>query len=135
MEEQEICRRVWPEWELPLISHGLSYSDACARHVKEEFGASQVYIIVSKSLTYSSDHLQRLKNAIGEANIAYVRVGMKPHSMYSEVLEIASDLRKLEADCLVTLGGGSIIDGAKGAILVSLRENARYRYCDGIKCP
>lgn len=93
-----------------------------------------MYVLVSRSLAGSSDYLQALEDAISEANIARVRVGMKPYSMYSDVLEITSDLRKLEADGLATFGGGSILDGAQGAILVSLSGNARCRNCGGDNC-
>lgn len=119
MIEQETCRRVWPEWELPLVSYGLAYPEACAKHVKD-LKASRVYVIVSNSLAKNGDNLQRLERALGEGNIAGVRVGMKPHTLYSEVIEIANELHQLEVDCLITLGGGSLIDGGKGAILVSL---------------
>ena len=115
--EQETCRSVWPQWELPLVSYGLDYPVACAKHVKD-LKASRVYIIVSGSLAGSGDYLQRLEGALGEETIAGVRVGMKPHTLYSEVIEIARDLAKLNVDCLIVLGGGSLIDGGKGAILV-----------------
>ena len=119
MIEKETCRRVWPEWELPLVSYGIAYPEACAKHAKD-LNASRVYIVVSNSLAENSDYLQRLENALGEESIAGVRVGMKPHSLYSEVIEIAHELHQLEVDCLITLGGGSLIDGGKGALLVSL---------------
>ena len=45
---------------------------------------------------------------------------MKPNSMYSEVLEVTRELEALKADCLITFGGGSLIDAGKGAILASL---------------
>ena len=119
MIEQETCRRVWPEWELPFVSYGLAYPAACAKHVKD-LKASRVYIVVSSSLARNSDNLQRLESALGEGKIAGVRVGMKPHTLYSEVIEIANELRQKEVDCLITLGGGSLINSEKGALLVSL---------------
>lgn len=38
---------------------------------------------------------------------------MTPHTLMSEVLEIVEDCRNLSVDCIVTLGGGSLSDGAK----------------------
>ena len=119
MSQGAIRRRVWPEWELPLVSRDLPFPDACAEYVTQDLGASRVYIIISKSLAGKGDYLQRLRSAIGEANIIGVRMRMKPHTMYSEVIEIAKDLDRLDSDCMVVLGGGSLIDGGKGAILVS----------------
>ena len=43
---------------------------------------------------------------------------MKLNSLYSEVIEIARELQRLRVDCLVTVGGGSLIDGGKAAMLV-----------------
>jgi len=131
MDKDIRIARVWPEWELPVVSHGLPYPEACAKHVSEGFGSSRVYIIVSKSLAVRGDYLQRLRRAIGEQNIAGVRMGMRPHTMYTEVIEIAKDLDRVDSDCMIVLGGGSLIDGGKGAILVSLDMNDRCKQ-DGI---
>jgi choline-glycine betaine transporter len=38
---------------------------------------------------------------------------MTPHTPYSEILQITADAKEANADCLVTLGAGSITDGAK----------------------
>lgn len=119
MSDREVHRRAWPEYELPFVSYGLPYHEACAKHVKDDLNAHRIYLIVSSSLAESGDYVERCVEAIGAASIAGIRRGMRPHSMYSEVLEVKEDLEALQADCLVTLGGGSIIDGAKGAILVS----------------
>ena len=45
---------------------------------------------------------------------------MKPHTFMSEVLEIVEDARELDADLIVTLGGGSLIDAAKVVAFVRL---------------
>ena len=41
---------------------------------------------------------------------------MQPHTLYSEVLAVASAVKASGADCVITLGGGSLIDGAKGIV-------------------
>ena len=46
-------------------------------------------------------------------------MGMKPQTTYSEVMEIAKDLDRLDSECMAVLGGGSLIDGGKDAMLVS----------------
>jgi len=81
--------------------------------------ATKAYIIVSGSLSRNTDALQRLERALGEERVAGVWKGMAPHTLYSELLTIAKDVKKSGADCLVTLGGGSLIDGAKGMVFVS----------------
>jgi alcohol dehydrogenase class IV len=60
-----------------------------------------------------------LESALGEDRVAGVRKGMIPHTLYSELLTITKDIKNSGADCIVTLGGGSLIDGAKGMVFVS----------------
>lgn len=71
----------------------------------------RVYIIASGSLA-KNGALGELQRALG-SKVAGTRVGMKGHTMMSEVLEIIHDARKVGADLLVTLGGGTLSDGAK----------------------
>lgn len=102
----------------PYISYGLSYLESCVEHVTNTFKASKVYIIASRSLSNDTDALQRLQDALSE-KVAGVRVGMKSHTYWSEVLEVARACRNCEADLIVTLGAGSLTDAAKIVSLVS----------------
>ena len=43
---------------------------------------------------------------------------MTPHTLWSEILEITRDARRLEVDLIVTLGGGSLTDAAKVVAMV-----------------
>ena len=78
-----------------------------------------MYIIVSRSLAGTGDYLQKLEKAVDEESIAGARMGMRPHTLSRERIETAEERRQLEADCLIALGGGSLIDSGKGAILLS----------------
>ena len=103
----------------PYISHGLPFQGACAKHVWDTFKASRVYIVASRSLAASTDDLNKLISALGEDHVAGVRKeGISPHSPISEILEIAAECRERKADCLVTLGAGSITDGCKLVVFV-----------------
>ena len=44
---------------------------------------------------------------------------MKPHTWYSEVLKFSKEIKRSRADSVITIGGGSIVDGAKAAVFVS----------------
>lgn len=101
------------------MSWGLPFPEACAKHMSDTLRVSKAYIIVSGSLSRNTDALQRLESALGEDMVAGVWRGMTPHTLYSELLTITKDVKKSGADCIVTLGGGSLIDGAKGMIFVS----------------
>lgn len=104
----------------PHISYGLPFHSACAKHVVETFKASRVYIIASGSLARNTDNVIKLQNALG-SRVVGTRIGMKPHTLWSEILEIAKEAKEVNADILVTLGAGSLTDGAKIIALVSLK--------------
>ncbi|TKA75540.1 hypothetical protein B0A55_03538 [Friedmanniomyces simplex] len=102
----------------PYISYGIPYDEACAKHLQETFHASRVYIVASRSLASNTDKLDRLVSAIGEEKVVGVRrKGITPHTPWSEVLQISADCRAAKADCVVTLGAGSITDGCKLVVL------------------
>lgn len=111
----------------PDLSSGLRFYEACARHIKDTFHASKVYIVASKSLSSNTDNLDKLISAIGQDQVVGVRRGITPHTPWSEVLQITNECREAGADCVVTLGAGSITDGCKLVVLVCLVINHSYR--------
>ena len=75
------------------------------------------------SLSRNTHHVKRLQDALS-SRVVGTRYGMKPHTLWSEILEVAQEASSVSADLLVTLGAGSLTDGAKIIALVSLRSNA-----------
>ena len=114
----ETVRTAFADEPRPLLSYGIPFPLAAARHVPGIFNASRVYIICSGSLTRNTDSLERLKGALGEDKVVGVRVGMKSHTLWSEVFKIVQDEKQVGADLLLTLGAGSVTDGAKIVALV-----------------
>ena len=102
----------------PNISYGLPYPEACAKHVHNTFHCSKVYIICSGTLSRDTDALERLIAALGKEYVVGVKKGMVSHTMWSEIMEIMTEAREAKADCLVTLGAGSLTDGAKIVVMV-----------------
>lgn len=97
---------------IPYITYGLRFDEACAFHISQTLNASRVYIIASKSLSTQTSALRRLQHALGD-KVVGVRIGMTPHTHWNEVLEIAQDAAPNNPDCIVTLGAGSLTDAAK----------------------
>lgn len=122
MESKEVLDHAFPNQQGPLISYGLPFSKACRKHIDESFKASKVYLIVSASLAKNTSHVEDLQRALGR-KVAGVRIGMKPHSFMSEVLEIIEDARIAHADLIVTLGGGSLTDAAKAVAFVFHKQS------------
>ncbi|KAH1769108.1 hypothetical protein KXX62_002722 [Aspergillus fumigatus] len=92
----ETVRPAFADRPRPLLSYGIPFPEA-AHHVGDTFGASKIYIICSGSLARNTDALDRLVAALGP----------------EKVLEIVHDARRVEADLLLTLGAGSLTDGAR----------------------
>lgn len=114
----ESFRPAFSDRPRPLLSYGIPFPTAAANHARNTFKASRAYVICSGSLARNTEALSQLKAALGEKTIVGVRVGMKSHTQWSEVVEIVRDARQTEADILVTLGAGSLTDGAKIVALV-----------------
>jgi alcohol dehydrogenase class IV len=115
---QEILRQAFPDKATPQVSSGITYIESCLKHLNETFKATKVYLIASGSLTRNTTFTSELPKALGP-KLAKTRVGMTPHTMMSEVLEVVEDARNVEADCIITLGGGSLSDAAKLISFVS----------------
>lgn len=94
------------------ISYGLPFAQAAAKHVEQTFRAGRVYILASASLAAHTNQVKTLQDAL-DGRVAGIRIGMKPHTLWSECLEIIEDARRVDADLILTVGGGSLTDAAK----------------------
>jgi alcohol dehydrogenase class IV len=117
MASLETYRKAFPSSEIPHISYGLPFPETCSKHVQDTLKASRVYIIASKSLSTNTDALKRLEIAL-DGKIVGRRIGMKPHTLWSECLEVIEEARELDVDLIITLGAGSLTDAAKIVSLV-----------------
>lgn len=100
----------------PWVSYGRPHHEACAHHVKDTFNAKRAYIIASGSLSRNTDEIEKLKSALGD-RLAGIFPGFAPHTPWDEVLAACKDAKEKGADCLITIGGGSLVDGAKAMLL------------------
>ena len=105
------------------FSYGLEFLEACCKHVDSMYQADRVYIIASASLARNTDALSRLKSSLG-SRVAGIRICMKPHTQWSEILEITSEAQAVQADLLITLGAGTLTDAAK--IIALVRTDVQY---------
>jgi alcohol dehydrogenase class IV len=107
----------------PLISYGLPYPEACRYHVESTFRCSRVFLLLSGSLAANTDIRGRFQQVLGD-KIVGVRAGMKPHTLWSQVVEIVNDTRLLNIDLIITVGAGSLTDAAK-VIVWALANDVR----------
>ncbi|KAJ0419802.1 alcohol dehydrogenase [Aspergillus carlsbadensis] len=122
----EIIRPAFADHPLPILSHGIPFPEAAARHVVNTLQARRVYVICSRSLAEKTSIPDELGRVFRTNSISMVgrRIGMKPHTLFSEVLDIAAGVRTCEADVFLTIGGGTLTDGAK-AVVLALANKAR----------
>lgn len=82
-------------------------------------GCRRVFVVTNRSLA-ASPALAQIVEALGDRFVGRYD-GMKAHSPRDCVLEGAALAREAQADKLLAVGGGSVIDGAK-AMLLCLRH-------------
>lgn len=95
------------------VSIGLPFDQTALKHCLETYGANRVYLIVSTSIS-KTDNFTKLQAALNNKLVG-VRYGIRQHVPWTDVLEIAKALQSTKADLLITLGAGSLTDGAKVA--------------------
>ncbi|KAJ8121694.1 hypothetical protein O1611_g10032 [Lasiodiplodia mahajangana] len=113
----EVFRPSYPDIEpdrrpYTMVSYGLPYDQACKKHVDGLLDAHRIYIIASRSLSTQTQYLAKFEATLGEKH-AGTWIGVKPHTPYDDLVDIMQDIKIKQVDCLVTLGGGSLADGAK----------------------
>lgn len=94
---------------IPNISYGLPFDKAIVNHVGSD---AKVYVLASKTLSEKTNSLDRLKAALG-TRVKGIRVGMTPHTVFQECLEVTDEAKAVGADTIITLGAGSLSDAAK----------------------
>lgn len=111
----ETFRLAFPDAEDPpynKVSYGLRFTEAVPKHVEHTFHAQRAYLLASPSLSKSTSNVRDLEAALGTRH-AGTWLGIKPHTPWDQLVPIINDMRDKKADCLITLGGGSLTDGAK----------------------
>jgi maleylacetate reductase len=84
---------------------------------------SRAFLMVSGTLNRQTDEIGKIRRALGSHCVA-VFDAMPPHTPRQAVIAAAEQARAAAADLIVTIGGGSITDGAK-AVQLCLANNVR----------
>jgi maleylacetate reductase len=83
--------------------------------------AERVFLMVSGTLNRTTDEIAKVRQALGN-RFAGLFDQMPPHTPRHAVVEAAAMARDAKADLIVTVGGGSITDGAKAVQLCLANE-------------
>ena len=89
----------------------------------DRLGASRAFLMVSGTLNRETDEIEKIRNSLG-TRCAATFDAMPPHTPRQAVIAAAEQARAADADLIVTVGGGSITDGAK-AVQLCLANDVR----------
>src|SRR5580704_14614104 len=84
---------------------------------------SRAFLMVSGTLRRETDEIGKIERALG-GRCAAIFDAMPQHTPLEAVIAAAEQARTAEADLIVTVGGGSITDGAK-AVQLCLANDVR----------
>jgi len=105
-------RPMWPQ-KVILDTQGLQNLAAEI----DLLGAQRVFLITSPSLVTSTPLFEQVKEIIGDRLKGHYQE-CAPHTPIPLILEAAERARDVSADCLISLGGGSVIDSTKAVAFV-----------------
>jgi maleylacetate reductase len=89
----------------------------------DRLGLSRALLMVSGTLNRQTDEINKIRKSLG-SRCAATFDAMPPHTPREAVIAAAGQARAAGADLIVTVGGGSITDGAK-AVQLCLANDVR----------
>ena len=93
------------------VVFGQAAASAVAQQV-ERLGAKRVFLMVSGTLNRTTDEIEKVRRALGTRYVGTFDA-MPAHTPRAAVIAATLQARDARADLIVTVGGGSITDGAK----------------------
>jgi len=98
-------------------------ADQSVAALVESYGAERVFVMASGTLNRETDEVEKVRRALGNKCVGTF-ASMPAHSPRSAVIAATAQARDAKADLIVTVGGGSITDGAK-AVQLCLANDVR----------
>ncbi len=97
------------------VLFGTPAAEAVAE-LARRYDAHRAFLMVSGTLNRNTDEIENVRRALGE-RCAGTFDHMPPHTPRHAVIDAANPAREARADLIITIGGGSITDGAKAVQL------------------
>jgi maleylacetate reductase len=115
------------------VIYGKPAAEAVAGLAKSR-NAERVFVMASGTLNRETDEVEKLRRALGNHCVGTFD-RMPAHSPRSAVIAAAEQAREARADLIVTMGGGSITDGAKAVQLCLANDIRTPEAMDSIRAP
>ena len=94
--------------------------------------ANRAFLMVSGTLNRNTGEIEKIRKALGLRCVATFDA-MPPHTPHEAVIAAAGQARAAAADLIVTVGGGSITDGAKAVQLCLANDIGSVEDIDRIR--
>jgi maleylacetate reductase len=98
----------------------------------DRLGANRAFLMVSGTLNRETDVIENIRRTLGPRCVATFDA-MPAHTPRSAVIAAAGQARAANADLIVTIGGGSITDGAKAVQLCLANDVSTVEGIDAIR--
>jgi maleylacetate reductase len=110
------------------VVFGRPAADAIAAQM-DRLGAARAFLMVSGALNRQTDEIEKIRKSLGPRCVATFDA-MPAHTPREAVIAATAQARGAGADLIVTVGGGSITDGAKAVQLCLVND---VRTVEGIE--
>jgi maleylacetate reductase len=98
----------------------------------ERLGAKRVYLIASRTLNTTTDEIEKIRAALGDRHAATFD-GVPQHTTRDVVTQIARQAKDAQADLVVAIGGGPVVDAAKIVLMCMEHEIFEPMGLDGFE--
>ena len=113
------------------VVFGRPAAEAIVQQV-DRLRASSAFLMVSGTLNRTTSEIDRIRKALGP-RYAGTFDAMPPHTPREAVIAAANQARAADADLIITVGGGSITDGAKAVQLCLANDVGTVEGIDTIR--
>src|SRR3954463_10059051 len=98
----------------------------------DRLGANRAFLMVSGTLNRETSEIEKIRKALGPRCVATFDA-MPAHTPRAAVIAATNQARAAKADLIVTVGGGSITDGAKAVQLCLANNVSDVEGIDGLR--
>jgi maleylacetate reductase len=113
------------------VVFGTPAADAVVAQM-DRLGATSAFLMVSGTLNRETPEIEKIRKSLGSRCVGTFDA-MPPHTPRQAVIAAAAQARAANADLIVTVGGGSITDGAKAVQLCLANDVSRVEDIDRIR--
>lgn len=100
----------------------------------KKYGANRVFVMASGTLRRETDVVSGVADALGPRAVG-IFDQMPAHTPREAVMAATNEAREAGADLIVTVGGGSVTDGAKAVSLCLANDITDAAAMDGLRAP